>query len=156
MRARPLVAVHIFLIREGRVLMLRRYGTGYEDGNYSVPAGHVEAGEEVFDAAIREAAEEVGVTLLRRQLTVVGVMQRRSDDERIDFFLSAERWGGEPANLEPSKCDELRWCDPADLPENTVEYVRQALRNSRGGPWFDSMGWPAVNGDAGGRSGASG
>jgi len=26
-------AVHIFLIRDGKVLLLRRFNTGYEDGN---------------------------------------------------------------------------------------------------------------------------
>ena len=36
-------AVHLFLIREKSVLLARRFNTGYCDGNWSVPAGHVES-----------------------------------------------------------------------------------------------------------------
>jgi 8-oxo-dGTP diphosphatase len=136
-----LSAVHLFLVRDGRVLLLRRHNTGYEDGNYSVPAGHLDGGEEVTAAAAREAAEEVGVVVAPADLWVVGVMHRRSDDERIDFFLVATRWAGEPTNREPGKCDELRWVDPDAPPPNVIPYVRRALENWRDGRWFDSFGW---------------
>lgn len=140
-RFRFVSAVHLFLVREGRVLLLRRWNTGYEDGNYSVVAGHLDGGEEVVAAAVREAREEVGIDVGPSDLRVVGVMHRRSDDERIDFFLEARRWSGEIANREPTKCDELRWADPDRLPPNVVPYVRRALDNHRRGVWFDSFGW---------------
>ena len=57
------VAVHIFLLRGDSVLLLRRSNTGFEDGRLSVVAGHVEPGESVTAAAIREAREEVGIDL---------------------------------------------------------------------------------------------
>ena len=81
------VAVHLFFIRDRQILLLRRFNTGYEDGKYSVVAGHIEAGETVTQAAIREAYEEVGVVLEPADMQVVHVMHRRSDDERVDFFV---------------------------------------------------------------------
>jgi ADP-ribose pyrophosphatase YjhB (NUDIX family) len=89
------LAVHIFFIRGGSVLLLRRFNTGYEDGNYSVPAGHLEGDETVVQAAIREAREEIGVELRPDEVAVVGTMHRKSGDERVDFFVVASVWTGE-------------------------------------------------------------
>ncbi|QDS32957.1 NUDIX hydrolase [Brevibacillus brevis] len=135
------VAVHLFLVRGTQVLLLRRYNTGYEDGNYSVPAGHLDGNEEVKTAAIREAKEECGIQIDPASLEMVGVMHRRSNDERIDFFVAATEWRGEIINAEPNKCDELVWVDMDKLPPNVIPYVRQALSNFRRKQWFDSFGW---------------
>ena len=140
-RFRLVSAVHLFLIRDGQVLLLRRRNTGYEDGNYSVIAGHLNGGERVKTAAIREAREEAGIEIAPQDAAVVGVMHRRSDDERIDFFLAASSWSGVIVNNEPGKCDDLSWFGLDELPENVIPYVRRALENFRHGRWFDSFGW---------------
>ena len=106
MHAKFPVAVHIFLLREHSVLLLLRANTGYEDGNYSIVAGHLDGGESVTQAAVREAKEEVGIDLRPANLRVVGVMHRASDEERVDFFLSATDWAGTVSNREPDKCSE--------------------------------------------------
>ena len=134
-------AVHLFLIRDGKVLLLRRFNTGYEDGKYSVIAGHLEGDEEIKTAAIREAQEEVGIEISPLDLRVVGVMHRKSNDERIDFFLVATSWSGEITNREPDRCDQLAWFDLDELPQNVIPYVGRALDNYRRGNWFDSFGW---------------
>jgi 8-oxo-dGTP diphosphatase len=134
-------AVHLFLFQEDRVLLLRRFNTGYEDGSYSVIAGHLNGGEQIKTAAIREALEEVGIVVSPSDLQVVGVMHRLSDDERIDWFLAASVWSGEITNQEPDKCDQLAWFEIDSLPENVIPYVRRALNNFRYGRWYDSFGW---------------
>lgn len=144
-RMKAPVTAHLFLVRAGQVLLLRRFQTGYEDGNYSVVAGHLESGETVYQAAVREAEEEVGVHIRERDLRVVGVMQRKSNDERVDFFLAAPSWEGEVRNAEPGKCDVLIWRDLDDLPANTIPYVRRAIANYREGRWFDVHGWEATS-----------
>ena len=141
LRSRFPVAVHLFFLRADRVLLLRRFNTGWEDGNYSVPAGHVDAGETVTQAAIREAHEEIGVRLEPQDVEVVHVMNRKSEDERIDFFLLARRWTGEIANQEPDKCDDLAWYPMASLPDTMIPYVKQALHNCRNGMPFSEFGW---------------
>lgn len=144
-RFRLVAAVHLFLVRDGTVLLLRRANTGYEDGRYSVIAGHLDGDETVHAAAIREAREEAGIAIAPAHLTVVGVMQRRAtapgDDERIDFFLVASVWDGTVVNAEPDKCDDLAWYPLDRLPDNVVPYVRRALANYREGVWFDTLGW---------------
>ncbi len=143
-RFKLVAAVHLFLVRDGRVLLARRRNTGYEDGRYSVIAGHLDGGEEVRAAAAREAREEAGIAIAPDDLAVVGVMHRRAEDERIDFFLAAGRWTGAIVNAEPHKCDDLAWFPLDRLPENVIPYVRRALDNCRDCPdgmWFDSFGW---------------
>ena len=62
------IAVHLLLVKDSRVLLLRRYKTGYEDGNYSVVAGHIDGWEELKDAMIREVKEEAGIEIRRSNL----------------------------------------------------------------------------------------
>jgi 8-oxo-dGTP pyrophosphatase MutT (NUDIX family) len=133
----------MFFVRDAHVLLLRRFNTGYEDGNYSVPAGHLDGGETVVQAAIRETSEEIGLALDSTDVEVAGVMHRKSGDERVDFFVVVTRWTGEPTNCEPTKCDELRWFPIDALPSNTIPYVRRALESSlKGALWFEELGWP--------------
>ena len=135
------VSVHLLLVRGNTVLLLRRYNTGYEDGNYSLVAGHVEGGEELTAAMVREASEEAGIEISPSDLEVVGVIHSITDKEYVHFFLKSSQWSGEVRNMEPNKCDDLSWCDFRDLPDNTIPYVRRAIENYRKGVWFDSFGW---------------
>jgi 8-oxo-dGTP diphosphatase len=56
---RPAVSSAVF--REGKVLLIER-GKGALRGYWSLPGGHVEAGEATRDAARREVMEETGIT----------------------------------------------------------------------------------------------
>jgi 8-oxo-dGTP diphosphatase len=135
------VAVHLFFFKDNRVLLLRRFKTGWQDGNYSVPAGHVDAGETVTSASIREAREETGVDLQARDIEVVHVMHRKSEEERIDFFLIVRYWTGEITNREPHKCDDLRWFSLEALPVSLIPYVKQGLESYQKGILFSEHGW---------------
>ncbi|WP_105614627.1 NUDIX hydrolase [Vallitalea okinawensis] len=136
------VAVHLFLMKEDEVLLLRRYNTGYEDGNYSVVAGHVDGNEDFITAMIREAKEEAGITIERQNMIPVQVMHRKKDhEERIDYFLVANQWQGDIVNMEPNKCDELKWFNVKDLPKNIIPYIKWGLDNYQQGVQFSQFGW---------------
>ena len=148
MRAAFPVTVHLLFLRDQQILLLRRFNTGYADGQYSVPAGHLDGDETVRAAAAREAQEEIGVRIEPEQIVFSSVMHRNEGDtdktgagERVDFFVRVPAWVGEPVNAEPDKCDDLRWADVEALPENMVPYVRRAIQNDRDGVRFDEYGW---------------
>jgi 8-oxo-dGTP diphosphatase len=141
MHAKFPVTVHMFFLRENRILLIRRYQTGYMDGHYSVPAGHLDGNEPVRRAAVREAKEEIGVQIDPGDIDFAGVFHRSEGDERVDFFVRVRRWRGEPFNAEPEKCDELRWTELKDLPENTIPYIRRAIENFQTGVLFEEFGW---------------
>ena len=144
-RARFPATVHLFFFRAGQILLLRRFHTGYRDGEYSVPAGHLDGNETVLAAAAREAAEEVGVHIQTDDILFSSVMHRNEGDERVDFFVEVRAWQGEPFNNEPDKCDELRWVSTDALPQNTIPYVRRAIANHKSGIHFDEFGWSAAS-----------
>lgn len=135
------VAVHLFLIKGGQILLSRRYNTGYEDGSYSVPAGHVDGNETVIRAMQREAREEINLELDDGQLQIVQVMHRKAEMERIDYFFHCSHWSGEVINNEPEKCDDLAWFDIYQLPQNIVGYVRSAIGNYINHRQFTLYGW---------------
>lgn len=139
-RMRTPVAVHLLLLRGNEVLLLRRYRTGYEDGKFSVPAGHLDGNETVVEAAIREAREETGVEIDPADLHIVQVMHRFAEEERIDYFVTTSRWWGGISNCEPEKCDPLEWFPVEDLPENTIPYVAHGIRCWRDNVSFSQFG----------------
>ena len=141
-RHKLIPASYLVLRRGDEVLLLRRFNTGYEDGKYSMPAGHVDSGETFTEAVIREISEEVGITLKFEDVHVAHIMHRKSvDSERIDTFFVTEKWNGEIRNMEPHKCDELAWFPLDNLPKNTIPYIQQALGCVRDGKFYSEFGW---------------
>lgn len=142
-RYKATVDVHLILTRDGRILLAERQGTGYADGMYNLPSGHLEDGESVVAGAIREAAEEVGVHLDPDALDCVHVLHHRNPEGqgRIGFFFTTTHWRGEPENREPHKCAKLTWADPDLLPANTVPYAAAGIRGYRTGTPFALHGW---------------
>lgn len=125
------VAVYLALIRKGKVLLLQRQNTGYEDGNYGLIAGHVENNETITNAIIREVHEEVGISIFPKDLGFFHIMQRSSMNKRtyLDFFFTTENWHGKIKNMEPAKCSALEWFPLNDLPDNTIPYIRLTLQS---------------------------
>ncbi len=132
---------HLLLYRGTHILLLRRYNTGYEDGKYSVIAGHIDGNETARQAMAREAREEAGICIAPRDLSLAHIMHRKAQDERISFFFTTDVWRGEPTNLEPHKCDDLRWFSVHDLPHNIIGYVTAAIERHRRGEPYSEYGW---------------
>jgi 8-oxo-dGTP pyrophosphatase MutT (NUDIX family) len=130
----------LLFIQKNRILLARRFNTGYRDGEYSVPAGHLDGGETVRAAAAREAAEEIGIRIEAGGIRFSSVMHRIEGDERVDFFVHVHKWQGEIVNAEPDKCDDLRWVNINELPGNIIPYVRRAIANHLNGIAFDEFG----------------
>lgn len=133
---------HLILIKDGNILLSRRFNTGYQDGNYSVIAGHLDGNETFTEAMVREAKEEAGLDIKAENLEVIYAMHRKSPpDERIDLFLKANKWQGEPKIMEPDKCDDLQWFPVDNLPANTVPEIKYAIKNIRNKIFYSEFGW---------------
>jgi 8-oxo-dGTP pyrophosphatase MutT (NUDIX family) len=135
-------AVFIVLERDGAICLLRRSGTGWMDGYWSLPAGTLEAGETVRNAAVREAWEEVGVAVAPAGLRHAHALHALSEGSGwVGHFFVATRWDGEPRICEPAKHGAIRWTALSDLRDDVIPYVRQALLGIARGEGYSEYGW---------------
>ncbi len=137
-------AAYLILKQENKILLIRRCNTGFEDGNYSMIAGHVDQGETFTKGMIREAREEAGITLNPDDMRLAHMMHRKSHvdaEERIDAYFLANTWSGELTNKEPHKCDDFSWFDINDLPKNVIPYIKFALENIKKNIFYSEYGW---------------
>lgn len=141
-RFKMVVAVHLILIENGEILLQRRYNTGYEDGNYSVVAGHLDGNESVIKAMQREAYEEAGIKIKEEDLEIVHIMHRKTPDrESIDYFIKCKKYEGNITIMEKDKCDELKFYKLSELPSNVIPYVKKAIEYYQNNEPFSIYGW---------------
>jgi ADP-ribose pyrophosphatase YjhB (NUDIX family) len=162
-RRRVVVDVILLLVRNGRVLLRERANTGYGDGAYEPPSGHLADRETIVDTAIR-VASAAGIVIGAENVSLAHVMHDVSGSGRIAFFLSVSGWVDQPTS--PDVC----WFPVGDLPTNMLDRARVALRNYADGMRFstypsfavpaagDVNDFAAMNGFSGvnGSSGANG
>lgn len=137
----PVTAL-ILLMKEEKILLLKRINTGYEDGKYSLPGGHVEKQEEIRDAAIREAKEEIGINIKKEDLYVKHVLNMKvADNAYIDFILTCYKWEGQPKIMEKDKCSEIKWVEQNNIPQNTIQFVKDIFKEENKDEFYIPYGW---------------
>lgn len=138
-------AVYLIVKKDNKVLLARRFNTGWMDGKYTLPAGHIDGNETAQIAMSREAKEEINLTIFPKDLSVVHVMQRKSDldngREYFDLFLETKNYSGILKNNEKNKCDDLDWFSIDSLPKNILNNVKTALKLISDGQHFSSFGF---------------
>jgi ADP-ribose pyrophosphatase YjhB (NUDIX family) len=133
---RPFLAASAAVIRDGRVLIVRRGGT-FGRGIYTLPGGVVEAGETLTDAVIREVQEETQVAIEPVALAGYREMIMRDDDGKTSrhfvIVCFAARWiAGEPVP-DVTEIAEAAWRLPAELDGlKTTEGLREIIAEAMG------------------------
>ena len=110
------------------ILLLLRENTGYLDGYYDLPSGHVEKDEDLFAAMIREAKEEIGIDIFREDMKIVHIYHNFRNG-MLKFGFSAYIYEGRLINNDPEKCKELKWFETENLPENIIPRIREEILN---------------------------
>jgi len=130
---RPFLAVSAAIIRDGKVLIVRR-ARKPALSLYSLPGGAVEVGEQLADAVVREVREETALDIEPIALAGHREAIMRDKEGRVErhFVLCfASRWlRGEP--VLNSELDDACWVDPAELSgykttEGLAEIVASAV-----------------------------
>lgn len=127
-------AVFVVLERDGEIFMLRRLNTGWNDGKWTLPSGHVEKGETVKEAAVKEAKEEACVDIAEDDLEFIHV--HYIHDVYTNFYFRASKWEGEPTLGEPHLASEAGWFRKDALSADTTRHVREMLAEVGKGSYF--------------------
>ena len=132
-------AVHMIICKDNKILVQKRKGSKLWPGYYALPAGHIDKGENQYDALIREAQEELGIVINLKKIINSYVVLRRNYFEingkvlepYIDYYFEIEDYEGIPKIIEEDRCDELIWVDINNLPEPFINYEGDFLENKK-------------------------
>ncbi|WP_245239347.1 NUDIX domain-containing protein [Streptomyces sp. MZ04] len=142
-----IVGVHLVFERAGRVLLgLRSPDSAYAPATWHLPAGHLER-ESATACAVREAGEELGVTIHEQDLRLVHIVHHRDGGDgraRMQLLFHVLAYAGTPAIREPDRCTALEWWPYAALPSPLVDYTAVALTGIAAGRTYTEMGWAAA------------
>ena len=129
----------------GRILLMRRAGSGYHDGELGLPAGHLDGGEDAVSGLVRELREELTIEADPDSCALATVLHRAAEPsggpEYVDLVFTVGRWQGTVAIGEPAKCGELVWADRDALPADVVPYIRTTLDALHAGERLVLIGW---------------
>lgn len=134
----------IYLIiknNEGKILLQRRKGTKLWPGFLALPAGHVDEGENVYDAAIREAREELSIIITKEDIADSFIVNRRNKSlaPYFDVYFEISSYKGQIKINEPEKCSELKWVDINNLPNDMIDFEIAAIRNRQRNIMFSTI-----------------
>ena len=123
---------------ETYILLMKRQNTGYNDGEYELPGGHLEANEDLYDAMIREAKEELLIDLNREDIKIIHLLHHYNG-ERLNFIFEVDGTNINPEIGEKDKCSELVWVKIDELPNETTDKVKQMINNIINNIFYDKL-----------------
>lgn len=136
-------SVNLQIIKDGKILLLRRISQKWADGKLQIPGGHTEPGESPLAAVLREAHEELGVAIAAEDIKhAATVVVKDGDNEYFAIqFRLLQPDAYDYKIMEPHKCSELVWADTADLPEDTIELFRTIVAQELAGSSYIEIGY---------------
>jgi 8-oxo-dGTP diphosphatase len=132
---RPILAVSAAIIRDGKVLVVRR-ARRPALALYTLPGGAVETGETLIEAVKREVREETRleiepVALAGHREAIVRDAQGRVERHFVILCFAAHWRAGEPVLNE--ELDEARWLDPSEVAKlKTTEGLAEIVAAAAG------------------------
>lgn len=132
--ARPYVSVHLVIVKDGQMLLMQRQNCVDHNGKYVFVAGKVDEGESPTMTAVREAYEEIGITVDPKDVKPLGMIYRAATPYKdlkvdiVEMFMLIDAWKDEPRICEPDKCSDLKFFPCGEMPDNTSKSVEAFLK----------------------------
>ena len=129
-RFRNIISVFVTVKQDNKILLHQRKNTGWMDGYYDMPSGHLEPEETLAAAAARELKEETDLEVALSELRLFHVRQEYSPPGKpyIYFFFEATNWSGQPKIVEANKSHNMAFFELDKLPK-MPGYIATALES---------------------------
>lgn len=150
-RYKSVLVVDLMLTRDNEnsgskeVLLSLRKNTGFNDGEYELPGGHVEENEDLIQAMIRETKEEINIDIKREDLKIIHILHHYTEG-RLNFILHTNTYTGQLKINEPHKCERLEWFDINKLPNNITNKVKNSLEEIKNNIFYDNIFFSELKG----------
>ena len=138
------VAVSALILKDNKVLLQKRYNTGWRDGWFSLVGGHADGNESLRSALARELKEEIDIDVLPEELEFAHLLHlspKVAGHEFTHHIFKLTNWKGEPKIAEPEKASELKWFDLDALPENFIPIIKRMVLESLDRITYSEYGW---------------
>ena len=91
---------------EGKILLQRRQGTKLWSGFLALPAGHIDEGENAYEALVREAKEELNIIINLDDITDTFAVNRKNESlpSYYDVYFEISKFDGKIVINESEKC----------------------------------------------------
>lgn len=140
-KIRPLVGVGVMVKNKNGQVLLGLRKSPHGEGTWSFPGGHLEFGETMAEAAIRETKEETGLDVSELELVSLADEMGSLDKGKhyVNIGFLAHAISGEPKVTEPEKWERWEWFDLDNLPEPIFEATGLMIKRCSAGVIYGSL-----------------
>jgi len=117
------ILVATVVVEDNKLLVVKEASRQHH-GKYNFPAGHLDQGESIFKATIREAKEETGFDIRIKGLLVIhNFLYGKNNDQALAFIFQGERVGGE-IQFDKKEILSAEWVSVTELEKMTEKELR--------------------------------
>ena len=132
----PAIITGGVLEKDGKYLLIQEAKN--DRGKWNLPAGHLDAGETIFDAAVREIKEESGLDVELSEVCHIGNGQKdRNSDPFITLIFTTKIIGGS-IKYDPEEILDGKWFSYEEILSmrdqlRAENFILGAINNARNG-----------------------
>ncbi|MFZ2072198.1 MAG: NUDIX domain-containing protein [Minisyncoccia bacterium] len=122
------IGVNPLITKKSKLLLGRRKDV-FGDNTWGLPGGHLEFNETIEKCAERELLEETNMKCKTFFINNIVSQFQKNGKYYLQIGVETKNVKGEPKNMEPHKCHELKWFDFNKLPKNIFKNHQEQIRN---------------------------
>lgn len=130
------VGVEAFIVKGKQLLLGKRKNVAGE-GTWALPGGHLEQGETLSGCLRRELGEELGISVKSEKLVAIDNNPHNIGGHYMHIGFLVDGYEGDIQLKEPDKCEEWKFFDMEDLPQDLFSAHKKEIDLFRKGVLYE-------------------